>query len=423
MRPRNRGAAAPPVPAAPPRAGGAWRKVVTGVVSLLLLSYVGYQVYHGLYHSVTTQRVVAATVRDSIQTQGFVLHSESVLTADVGKGVIDYTRADGERVAKNGTVANIYANTQDAANASQLAQLQAQVAQLSAAGSSEDASATDVNVLDGRIDSSLVDLAGLSDSPGGTADLPQARDRLLTLFNREQLATGAVADFSAQIAKLQEQIRALGGAKGAVRAVSAPISGYFVSTVDGYENSYDTAKVLSISADEVQKLESAKPAAAQNAVGKVVSDYEWYIVCTVPNSDARRLKAGANAAVQFMLSSEGEVPVTVAAVNRSGDSSAVVLQCGVMTDKLAVIRRQAVRIVIREISGVRVPNRVIHVVHNVKGVYVRSGNTIRFKTIQPVYSGSGFTISTSDPTNANLVQVYDEAVVNGDDLYDGKIVQ
>lgn len=422
MTRRKRRPAAGAGPAEPKPAGGLARGVVTGVLSLLLLFYVGYQAYHALYHSVTTQRVAATTVRDSFTAQGVVLHSETVLTADVGTGVVDYTRSDGERVAKNGTVAGIYSNAGDAAKAAALTRLQSQIQTLKTAGSSADVSAADVNVLDSRIDESLIELAGLTSSPGGLADLAQAQSRLLGVLNRKQLATGEVSDFGARIEKLQQQADALGSVKP-VRSVTSPVAGYFVAAADGYENLYDTAKVLSISTADIQKLESAKPHAPAGAIGRVVSDYEWYVVCTVPNSDARRLKVGAAASMQFLLSSEGEVPVTVAAVNRAGDSSAVVLRCGVMTDKLAVIRRQTVQIVVSEISGLRVPNSVIHVLHNVKGVYVRNGNTIRFKTIQPLYSGKGFTISAADPTNGNLLQVYDEAVVKGDNLYDGKVVQ
>ncbi len=419
-----RAAKAPTAPApAPKSSGGVWRGVLTGLASLLLLGYVGYQAYHALYHSVTTQRVYSATVRDSLTTDGFVLRHETVLTSDIGTGVLNYACSDGERVAKNGTVAEVYSSAQDAANASRLAKLKSEIGELSGAGSASDASAADVSMLDERIDDSLLSVAELAASPSGLDGLDQVRSNLLSLLNRKQLATGEATDFSARIAQLQQQVGALGSSKGAVRAIASPESGYFVSSIDGYESAYDTDKVLSISTADIQQLTSRKPQKAASAVGKVISDYDWYIVCTVPSTQARRLKVGASAAVQFMLSSEGEVPVTVAAVNRAGDTSAVVLQCGVMTDKLAVIRRQTVQIVISEITGVKVPNSVIHVVRNVKGVYVRNGNTIQFKTIQPLYSGNGFTISTSDPTSDSLLQVYDEAIVKGDDLYDGKIVQ
>ena len=111
------------------------------------------------------------------------------------------------------------------------------------------------------------------------------------------------------------------------------------------------------------------------------------------------------------------------AINRCSDGYAVALECGTMTDKLSVIRKQNIQIIASEITGVKVPNSMIHVVNNTPGVYVLEGNTIVFRKIQPQYTGNGYTVSAVDPSDDSLLQVYDEAVVNGDNLYDGKVVK
>lgn len=401
---------------------GIVKGILTALLSLFLIGYVGYQAYHALYRPVTTERVYGGTVRDTITTEGFVLHNEKVITADTGSGVVDYTREDGERVSVNGVVANVYSNAQDAANARRAAQLDSEIAALSASGGGTGGSSADVTTLDTQISDCLRDLVDQTDS--STLDsLSDMRGQLLQMLNAKQLATGEAQDFSARIAQLQQQKNALGKNTGRVKSITVPVSGYFVSSVDGYEGMYDTGKIQSITTADIQKLESAKPQPQSGAVGKVVSDYEWYIVCRVGETDARKLKVGQSIDAQFMLSSAGEVPVTVEAINRCSDGYAVVLQCGTMTDKLAVIRQQTVQIVASEITGVKVANSMIHVVNNTPGVYVLEGNTIVFRKIQPQYTGNGYTVSTADPSDDSLLQVYDEVVVNGDNLYDGKVVK
>lgn len=61
------------------------------------------------------------------------------------------------------------------------------------------------------------------------------------------------------------------------------------------------------------------------------------------------------------------------------------------------------------------------------GVYVRFGSELTFKEIVPLYSDNSFVICDPDPDDEALfsgdtIQLYDEVVVEGTDLYDGKII-
>jgi hypothetical protein len=186
---------------------------------------------------------------------------------------------------------------------------------------------------------------------------------------------------------------------------------------------YDAGAVMQIKPADIIRLESAKPSVKSGYAGKVISDFEWYITTVMSLEDAQKLRVGEQMAVQFMLSSQSEVPVTVAAVNAVGGSSAVVLQCDYMTSQLAVIRRQPVQIITREITGIRVDNDCIHIIKGQKGVFVLEGNTARFEDIDPIYSGNGYTMSGIDSTDSKRLQIYDSVIENGDDLYDGKVVR
>ena len=150
-----------------------------------------------------------------------------------------------------------------------------------------------------------------------------------------------------------------------------------MSSIDGYEGMFDIKKILDIKPETVSSLLSAKPAVKSGYIGKVVSEYEWYVTCVLDRNEALNLKVGDSEAVQFLLSSESEVPVTVAAVNYSGNSCAVVLKCEYMTSKLAVMRKQSIQIIIRDITGIRVSNENIHIVNGQKGCFVLFGNTAR----------------------------------------------
>lgn len=399
---------------------GFLKKLITILLSLLLLAYIGYRAYLAFYHPLRTVKVQSGVVQDIVPVSAVMLHDDSVITGSADGGVIDYTRSDGERVPKDGVVANVYASSQDAEKAAKLQNLNAKISKLQQEQNSQDVSAGDLAMLDNEINSGVISLSQASSS-SGLETLGDASDKLLDLFNRKQVATGAVKNYSAEITSLGAQVSALGSVN-ALRSITSPAAGCFVSSVDGFEGVYDTSKIDSISASDVAKLLALKPTVKSGSIGKIVSNYKWYIVCTVSNNDSFKFTKGAQMSVQFPMSSQGEVPVTVKAVNNGSSGCAVALECGYMTGKLAVMRRQQVEIVTDEVSGIKLDNDSINIVNGVKGVFILKGNTVVFRRIEPVYSGNGFTVSAVDASDSKRLQVYDSVIIGGDDLYDGKIV-
>ena len=57
-----------------------------------------------------------------------------------------------------------------------------------------------------------------------------------------------------------------------------------------------------------------------------------------------------------------------------------------------------------------------------QGVYVRAGNIIKFKKIHTSYTTEDYVIATNPEGESGFVKLYDEIIVKGADLYDGKLV-
>ena len=65
---------------------------------------------------------------------------------------------------------------------------------------------------------------------------------------------------------------------------------------------------------------------------------------------------------------------------------------------------------------------------NLQKVYILYGNSIKFVEIVPLYSSNNYVICDPDPDTSELMTsetltLYDEVVVGGKDLYDGKMVK
>ena len=141
----------------------------------------------------------------------------------------------------------------------------------------------------------------------------------------------------------------------------------------------------------------------------------------------------------------------VVKINRDSETgeAAVILKCAYMNSELASARKETLRINISSYSGVLVPEDAIHfadvVAHetdaegnevdvtyeNVRGVYVKSGSRIRFVQIFSDATINGYAIckvslSTEEReqlVTSTTIQLYDEVIVEGTDLYDGKVVK
>ena len=398
------------------------KRLLTALLSLFLISYVGYQAYNALYNPIKTMRVAGGTFQDIIKTSGFVLHDETVITSS-GSGVIDYVRQNGESVAKGGTVAAIYKTDQDAANQRKIQSLNAQIADYQQTGNSTNVDSIDIDVLSSEIQKSFLNLSEAADS-ADAASIGTLKSDMLSLLNEKQLATGEVTSFATQIAALKSQCSALSKKTSAQNGtISAPVAGYFVSSADGLENAYDYTKALSITATDVKKLLASKASIQSGVVGKIISGYESYIVCTVGVNDAYKLHVGTSVQLRFLLSSQPELSVTVAAINKNSSGVAVVFKCTTMTSAIAVIRKQTVEIVASNYTGIKVSDSFVHVIDGTKGVFVRNGNIAQFRKLDSIYSATGYTVSAIDASKTDYLQVYDEVIENGDDLYDGKVIK
>ena len=62
----------------------------------------------------------------------------------------------------------------------------------------------------------------------------------------------------------------------------------------------------------------------------------------------------------------------------------------------------------------------------VQGVYVKYGSQLLFKQVFIIYSGEDYVICSEEPGDeqvyGSLLELYDEVVVEGDNLYNGKLI-
>ncbi|HBC26025.1 MAG TPA: secretion protein HlyD, partial [Ruminococcaceae bacterium] len=83
------------------------RKIVSGFIAVLLLIYVGYQVYNSNYSRIKTETAAYATAQDTISAKGSAIRKEALIRQEKS-GVLTYALSSGGKIAKGGVVADLY---------------------------------------------------------------------------------------------------------------------------------------------------------------------------------------------------------------------------------------------------------------------------------------------------------------------------
>ena len=73
-------------------------------------------------------------------------------------------------------------------------------------------------------------------------------------------------------------------------------------------------------------------------------------------------------------------------------------------------------------SGLKLPAKALRLQDDKPGVFVRSGMTIKFVGVNVIYRTDEYIICEQQVSNDDVLRLYDDVVVKGKGLYDGKIV-
>lgn len=395
---------------------------VLKVFLILLVSvFIIHQVYSSVYKPISTVSAEYYETNDGLDFTGYIIREETPVALN-SAGSMHYVVSDGERVAKDGVIAYVYDSAQASVTNERIEELKNQISDIEEIQGYNDQKAADIDQINSKVVSALNSLER-SCAYGNFENTREKLNAFLTALNRRATATGEQTDFSSNLAALKEELSSLTASLPTPKAsVTAAKSGYFVSMLDGYESVLKTDDVSNI--DE-KFLTDIKPEEKNdNYIGKIVSDYEWYIAALVDVNDSLKYKEGDSLTINTTLKSGQQLPVTVKKINISENSekAVIIFSCEQMNSSLAVLRSSSMRAVSKSYSGLRIPKKALRVVDGKAGVYVLSGINVKFVPVTVTYNTGDYIICEQQKSNSNVLRIYDAVIVKGKNLYDGKVI-
>lgn len=402
---------------------------LSAILSVLVVAYIIYHLVNSFSMEVETMAADLVTVSETYTSDGYIFRNETVLSAsDVGS--VNFMFNDGARVRRGVAVANIYSGTNtDEVNA-RMSDIERQIKILENSGIANDVTLSDSSVIDSKIDS-LYYTMGSKLNSGDIDYVLRRKDELLTLMNKKQLILKSAGGFKTRLAELQSEkaslTASLGGAHETLRANE---SGYIYTETDGYEGIFTLDAADNFTLNDFHKLIDTEPKISEKAVGKIATDFIWYLACELPAVQQQYYKVGNSYTVRFPYSGDKEVPMKLNRIVTSSEEDSIVLvfSTGSVPEDFNFLRKQSVEIVQQSYTGYRIPVSCVRIVDGVQGVYIKTGNVASFKEIVPLVEIDGYFIAAqqdkvNDENYASKLGMYDLVIVKGKNLYENKIIQ
>ena len=419
-------------------------KVILNAILIAVMFYFLYQYSQTSGKFIETERADMEIRQNIIETYGYIFRNEEIIYSP-GGGSVNYLVENGRKVGKNQIVAQSNQTTADFSVKDRIAALNDKLDILYKSNINLDFVTTNIDKIDGDAYHIYINMLQ-SVEKGRIRDAGKNRNELLVLLNKKQLITGEVSGIafnnlinSAEETKRQLESQLAGSGTGAVDVYTVK-SGTFYSRVDGYEN-YMTAEALkTLDFEKFGEFIKQEPDydIINRALGKVAYDFNWYLVCKITKNKDVDFIAGKKYNIIYPFSSNKSIESVLNRQIDGADSDEVILIFETMSAPFDFdySRKQNIQIVFNEVRGIKVPEQAMHIITkedgtSAEGVYILKGSLVFFRELpkkECIGKFDGYYLylepekRKSDEGPVGKLQLYEDIITAGKDLYDGKSI-
>ena len=406
---------------------GFFRSVLAAVTAIFVF-FIATQCYSFFRYKYKTAIAVTDTISDNFLCDGVMVFQYQTVPGDDQFG---YLVADGEKVLEGSAVAEVYANAEQAACRDRLNVLDEQIAVLE---KSQNVGSSEMSVYLEHRQDALYDLVEALDR-GEYAQAAEHSSDYLLAANRVSMATGQVSSFEDTLQMLRSEREKVAEQLGSPKSVKAPAGGYFLSpasaaTLVSCEQADDIKNALPDKLADILK-DKVTTVNTDGLAGCVVTTYHWtyYALCNA--DEVKDVEAGDSLKISFPGKMETQIPVKVAAIQT--DASAkndsvvkLVLEGEYINRDVLTLGHSTAQIELATYTGIKFPAKALRSNDGVQGVYIKFGETAQFRPIEIIYKNEDYILVPraidQKKDSVNKLQLYDEVIVEGKALDDGKLL-
>lgn len=420
-------------------------KISIIILFILILVFLGAFLCLKNSRNFKTEIAVIDSVSDFINVDGIALRKETEIFNEQ-PGFLNFLLDDGDKVNKGGVVAEIYENEKDGLLQKDIKKLECEIRSLEKFENSKKSLSIDYNYVEKQSYNFFKNYA-IDLNNEKYQDILKNKINILNLLNERQAVLGKSDNILQRLNNLKAEKDKIGASiNQKCSNIIASEPGYFVGTIDGYENLIDFEKVKKLSSLDVNELLKKGPNKS-NALAKIVNLSYWYFVCNISKEQALKFSVDDYVTLILPFSNVRKISAKVVAINQENKNAdaALVLKCNNIDKNILNLRFENLKINIKDYKGLKIKKSAIHeniiskfvtkddgrqeeIKKNVQGVYVLNGHQLSFKEVEILYVKDDYAICKNFTDEAlsnssDYLKPYDEIVVEGHNLYDKKIVK
>ncbi len=412
------------------------KKIIFGFVGISISVWLIYNFGIRKFWGIETRLVERGEAKSIIETTGIAVRDEFILeNQSYNSGNLKYLISDGEKVSKNGVIAEVYSSPEDAKASYKIDNLNKELEILEKLNFSKYNIAKGINFINNQINDEIKNLL-ISLGDIKLLDSKNYREKILYLLNEREIIMGKDVNLENKIKDLNKEKSELNSSfSKSISNITSPESGDFITYIDGYEGFTDYKNILTSDFENLNFEEINnnfyKPTDVHQ-LGKIIKSEMWYMVCVINEEDCRKIHVNDEVIVNMPLQDYIQnIPCLVKLIVPKANSKdyIIVISCNYMNKGLACIRKENIKIILNEYSGLKLNKSAVHKSldsegNEIFGVYVKCDKYLKFKKINPIFWGESIICSytSEEAANDKYLQLGDYVVTKGVNLFDGKCV-
>lgn len=410
-----------------------------GFIGFLIFAFVLIVVFNvtlSFKSRLTTTIVRRGSEEDLISAQGYIFRDQTIITAP-GDGYLVCAADEDERVSLGETVMYIYKNEINLQANSEIKAIEEKIERLKEASYSGEIFSNDTAKLEQTISQNLRDvprLAGRGDIEA-VSEVSRAVDFLI---EKRRIIAGEIEapDSKAEIQKLEAEKAQLEQKYNIERTrVHAPVTGTFTARIDGLEEKLTLKALSEITPEYIKEIGKlfkearVKEKTKQGEpIGKIVDNFGWSVAALVPQTEVEGLEAGDTINIRFPDLGVETISGTISRITPEVSGKVImIVSTNRYVDKIYSASQVNVEFIKNYYDGYRIPAKSLRMTDGRMGVYVIRSGKARFITVDLLYNGKNWIVvsdkAEDSPDGKSALKLYDELIVSGNELYDGKVVR
>ncbi len=394
-------------------------RILAAVVLVGVLLFFGVQLYQYFTDPFSTTLVYAAQTEETIDADGWVVRKEETLHA---AGTLIHELGEGEKVGVGQVIATAYSSSGALDTVKKIEEKELQLEQLEFALSSyldPDAAL--------KLDSSIFEnLLTLREdlSEGDYATASENLSRLKSNILKRSHSYSSAPEIQAKISNVQSELSSLRSQLSGANVLYARTPGIFSAVCDGYETVLRPEILSDLTPSRLQGLSAQT---LSDEVGKMIYGDTWYYAAIMSTSDAEKIAGETQVTLRLGKGMEQDLTMRLISIGAEENGKVVaLLSSNKYISQVTQLRHLTAEVILASYDGLRIPANALRLNdEGQSGVYCLVGFTARFKPVDVVYRGDGYTLvhASDSAAGSSILRAADEVIVTASELYDGKVVR